>query len=502
MDGKRVVLIIRDGWGVSDAKEGNAVFAAKTPVYDLLKEECAHSLLGASGEDVGLPSGMMGNSEVGHLNLGAGRVVNEVITRINKDIESGDFFSNPALMKAIENCKENNSSLHIMGLVEDAGVHSHIAHIFALLKLAHDNGVSDKVKLHLWSDGKDSPQRSFNQFYSQIKEVMDEFGVGKVCTLIGKDSPMDRSGDWEQVKEAYDCIVFGRGRKAESVEHAVHTAYENGENDYDLKPTVIGEYSGIDAKDSVIFFNYRLDCGREITKAFVDRDFSGFARSKLDILFVCFAEYYHELENIDNAFIGWYPEMMPNILGEVIAKNNLKQLRVAESEKYAHVTYFFNGEFETPFAHEDRIIVNSPDVDDFSHCPESSSEEVASKVVLKMKDYDLVIVNLASADLTGHTGDFDATVKAVEVVDSCIGSILKKAKELDYVVVITADHGNCESMLLEGEKKPSHSTNPVDLIVYNYNCNLKDGRLADVAPTVLDILGLEKPSEMTGESLI
>lgn len=523
---QKVILIIRDGWGVSKEREGNAVYQANTPIYDVLRNECPHNILQASGEYVGLPKNFMGNSEVGHLNIGAGRVVNEMITRINNSIEDNSFFSNPSLMKAINNVKKNNSVLHIVGVLQDTGVHSMNTHLYALLKMVHENGLTnstkegeEKVKIHIIADGKDVPKRSVSKFFDELMQIMNGYGMNEknIATIIGKDYGMDRNLQWEKTKLAYECMVLGEGRKAENVEHTIKTAYENHEEDNEISPTVIGNYSGIKDKDSIIFFNYRLDCIRELTKAFVDPKFDKFERKKLDILFVCFSEYFHQLENYNNTLIAFHPEMMQNLLGEVIAKNNLLQLRVAEKEKEAHVTYFFNGEFERPFPGEHRIILPSPNIK-HELKPETSSYEVAEKVISEMHKYDFVVVNFASTDLCGHTGDMDSAIKSVEVVDECVGKVLKKAKELGFVAVITSDHGNCESMIDEnGEPKPSHSTNPVDLIIYNYDNNynenkhsnnkvnhikLKPGKLADVAPTILNIMGIEKPKEMTGNSLI
>jgi len=503
----KVILIIRDGWGVSKEREGNAVYYANTPIYDVLRNECSHTQLQASGEDVGLPNKFMGNSEVGHLNIGAGRVVNEMITRINKSIEDKSFFSNPSLLRAINNVKKNNSSLHFLGVLQDTGVHAMNTHLYALLKLAHDNEISDKIRIHLIADGMDVPKRSVGKFIEELRNVILEYGIDDkyIVTLVGKDYAMDKINRWQKTKLAYDCIAQGEGRRAESIDHAIQMGYENNEEDNEITPTVIGDYSGVRDKDSIIFFNFRLDCAREITKAFVDSNFNRFQREKLNVLFVCFAEYYHELENYENTLIVFHPEIMQNLLGEVIAKNNLKQLRIAEQEKSAHVTYFFNGEFERPFPGEHRIIIHST-VKKHELKPETSSYEITEKVISEIGKYDFIVLNFASTDLCGHTGDFDATVKSIEVVDECVGKVLKKAKELGFVCVITSDHGNCEEMIDEsGNEKPSHSTNPVDLIVYNYkdsNLKLKKGRLADVAPTVLEIIGIDKPKEMTGESLI
>ncbi len=510
---KKVILIIRDGWGVSEKKEGNAVLDADAPVYHLLLEECPHTLLHASGTHVGLPEGMMGNSEVGHLNLGAGRVVREMVTIINKSIEDGSFFSNPVLIKAIRNCKEHNSSLHLFGALQNSGVHAMNTHLYALLKLAKQQNFKD-VKIHIIADGKDSPQRSVGIFIEELNRVIKELGLGKIVTIIGKDYGMDRDNNWERIKGAYDCINLGvndeSSRKAESVDHAIFTAYENEEGDWEITPTVIGDYSGVKDNDSIIFFNYRLDSARELTKAFVDPNFTGFLRRRdemKNILFVCFAEYYKELEKYSNAYIAFHPEVMQDLLGSIISQNNLKQLRISESEKYAHVTYFFNGEIELPYPREERIIIPSPKVKSFKLKPESSSREVTSRVISEMERFDFVVLNLASADLAGHTGDYEATIKGVEVVDECVGKILKKVKELGWVAVITSDHGNCEEKIVSGKITPTHSGNPVDLIIYNYDCRIKiDSRrtfkLADVAPTLLKIMGIPKPIEMTGECLV
>ena len=502
---RKVILIIRDGFGYRKEEEGNAIAFADTPVYDVLKEECPSILLKASGEDVGLPEGMIGNSEVGHLNIGAGRVVLEMITRIDNAIKDGTFFTNPPLLKAVKNCNENNSALHLMGLLSDAGVHSMSRHLFALLHLAKMNHLK-KIYIHIFADGRDCPIRSVGKYLQELREVMKDLGIGIIATLQGRYYAMDRDERWEREKLSYECIVDANGRKAETAEHAVHTAYENDERDEFIFPTVIGDYSGIRDKDSVIFFNFRLDRARQLTHAFIDDKFSKFKRRKVNITYVTMCEYYDAIEKSANAYVAFHPTVMQNLLGGVIAQNNMRQLRIAETEKYAHVTYFFNGENEHPYPREDRILIPSPKVATYDASPAMSAVKITDKVIEKMNDYDFVVLNFANADMLGHTGNMSAAVKSIEVMDECIGRILEHVKKLGWACVITSDHGNAEEMISHNglkEELTSHTTNDVDTFVYNYPCILREnGRLADIAPTILEIMGIEKPNEMTGKSLL
>ena len=503
---KKVILIIRDGWGFKEAREGNAIAQANTPVHDVLREECARTILAAAGVDVGLPPGFMGNSEVGHLNLGAGRVVEEMMTRIDTAIQDGSFFTTPPLLKAIKNCSQHNSALHIMGLLSDAGVHSMNHHLYALLKLTQMHHLP-KVYIHLFADGRDSPVHSVGKYVVTLKDVMAELKCGRIATIQGRYYAMDRDERWDREKLSYECIVDAQGRKAETVEHAIHTAYEQDERDEFITPTVIGNYAGVQDHDSLIFFNFRLDRARQLTQAFIDPGFTKFKRRKCDIVYVAMCEYYDTIEKSPHAYVVYHPLVMQNLLGEIMSQHNLKQLRIAETEKYAHVTYFFNGEEERPYPREDRILIPSPKVATYDATPAMSAHKITENVLEKMQEYDFVVLNFANADMVGHTGNLNAAIQAVEVLDTCIGTILKKVRDLGWVAIITSDHGNAEEMQGTGEEAGDeltrHTTNPVDTYVYNYPCKLRaKGRLTDVAPTILEIMGLAQPNEMTGRSLI
>ena len=499
-----LVLIIRDGYGIRRLRKGNAIRQAILPVSEVLKEECPHAKLKAAGKHVGLPKGFIGNSEVGHLCIGAGRVVKQMIAIINDAINNGSFYKNEAFLKAVKNVKENSSTLHIMGILQDKGVHGMNTHLYSLLRLAKKNGIK-KVKLHLFTDGRDSHPRSALDYLKQLRKKIKKIGIGEISTVIGRYYSMDRDNRWDREKKAYDCLVFGEGRRAVSAEGAVKTAYENKENDEFISPTVIEGYEGINDGDSVIFYNFRLDRGRQLTKAFTQINFNKFKRKDMKIVYVCMTEYYSELRSskytMPNTLIAFEKEQMHNILSEVLSKHDVKQLRVAETEKYAHVTYFFNGETEKAFPHEDRILVDSPKVATYDLKPEMSAYEVTKVVLDNMYKYDVVIMNFANADMVGHTGDINATIKAVETIDNCLQILLPRVRELNGVALITADHGNAEEMI-HGHQT-AHTTNDVDFIVFNYPCRLKrKGSLADIAPTMLHLLGIPIPKEMTGDSLV
>ena len=507
MKDKVTMLMILDGFGINEKEEGNAVKLANTPNLDRILTENPNTIIHTSGKDVGLPEGQMGNSEVGHTNIGAGRIVYQELTRITKSIEDGDFFSNEELCKAIENCKKNNSKLHIMGLLSDGGVHSHQRHLFAVLELAKRKGFED-VYVHCFLDGRDTPPASAENYLLKLEEKMKEKGVGKIATLSGRFYAMDRDKRWQRVQKAYDAMVKGEGVKATSAVMAIEASYQKEVFDEFVEPTVI--YSGekpvatIENNDSVIFFNFRPDRAREITRTIVDEDFNEFETKKINVYFVCFTQYDETMPNVEIAF---KPTNLKNTFGEYISEKGLKQLRIAETEKYAHVTFFFNGGNEKQYEGEDRILVPSPKVETYDLKPEMSAFEVTEKVVeqIESKKYNSIILNFANPDMVGHTGNLEAAVKAVETIDECVGKIIKAINKVQGVLLITADHGNVEQMIdyKTGEPHTAHTTNPVPLILVGMgDVKLKEGKLADLAPTMLDIMELEKPEEMTGESII
>ena len=507
MDKKLTMLMILDGFGKNPNKEGNAIELANTPNIDELMKKNPTTTIYTSGLAVGLPEGQMGNSEVGHTNIGAGRIVYQELTRITKSIEDGDFFSNQELVAAIENCQKNNSKLHIMGLLSDGGVHSHMRHLFAVLELAKRKGFED-VYVHCFLDGRDTPPASAEGYILKLEEKMKEKGVGKIATIAGRFYAMDRDKRWQRVQKAYDAMVKGEGVKATSAEMAIEASYQKEVFDEFVEPTVI--YSGdkpiakIENNDSVIFFNFRPDRAREITRTLVDKDFSDFETEKLNLYFVCFTQYD---ETMPNVHIAFKPTVLKNTFGEYISNNGLTQLRIAETEKYAHVTFFFNGGNEKQYPGEDRILVPSPKVETYDLKPEMSAYEVTEKVLEQIENekYNAIILNFANPDMVGHTGSLDAAIKAVEAIDECVGKIVKAVEKVNGVLLITADHGNAEQMIdyKTGEPHTAHTTNPVPLILVGMeDIKLKEGKLADLAPTMLDIMGLAKPEEMTGESLI
>jgi len=504
---KPLILIILDGWGINPITRGNAIYHAHTPVMDRIISQYPHTTLGCAGKDVGLPEGQMGNSEVGHLNLGSGRVVYQNISRINKSIHDGNFFSNELLLSAIEHVRTYSSSLHIMGLLSDGGVHSHINHLFALLTMAKEAGIN-KVYVHAFLDGRDVPPRCAGEYILKTEQKIAELGIGKIATVSGRYYAMDRDNRWERIQLAYDALTQGIGEMSYSAKDAVSDAYERGENDEFVRPTIIltngRPTATIQDNDAVIFSNFRPDRARELTKALTKQDFSGFERTiTSDVYFVCMTLYD---ENFDLPIA--FPHQPPdNTLSEYLSKMGKKQLHIAETEKYAHVTFFFNGGVEKPYENEDRILIHSPLVATYDLKPEMSAYQLTDAMVEKIKsrEYDVIIANYANPDMVGHTGIFDAVLKAVETVDECLGKVLGAVASQGGAALILADHGNCEQMIYYEDKSPhtAHTTNPVPMIIVSdMNVDLREGIFADIAPTMLDILHLEVPPQMTGHSLL
>lgn len=501
---KPLALIILDGFGYNPNEYGNAIKAANTPNIDALLAKYPHTLIGASGMDVGLPDGQMGNSEVGHTNIGAGRIVYQELTRITKSIKDGDFFSNPALKAAIENCKKNHSALHLMGLLSDGGVHSHNAHLYGLVEMARENGLNE-VYIHAFMDGRDVPPTSGKDFLADCQAKLEEIGVGKIATVIGRYYAMDRDNRWDRVEKAYAAMVYGEGEQCADPVAAAENSYAQGVTDEFIVPTVCTKGATIKTNDSVVFFNFRPDRAREITRTLVDDDFNGFTRrnGRIPVYFVCMTQYDATMPNVDIAF---KPQSLTNTFGQYISDKGLTQLRIAETEKYAHVTFFFNGGVEASFPGEDRALINSPKVATYDLKPEMSAYEVTDEVVSRINSgkYDVIILNYANCDMVGHTGVFDAAKAAVEAVDTCLGRTVEAILAQGGAALITADHGNADQMYEpDGSPFTAHTTNLVPLILVNVDALLKEhGKLADLAPTMLDILGLEQPVEMTGESLL
>ena len=498
------ILIIMDGFGLRGSDMGNAVHAAKTPVLDKLFAENPCSRLSASGLDVGLPAGQMGNSEVGHTNIGAGRVVFQDLPKITKAIDDGDFFRNPAYVKAMTAAKEAGKAVHIMGLTSDGGVHSHIEHMKAAVKMAHQLGC-EKIYVHCFLDGRDVPPTSGKGYVAEMQQVCQQYGA-QIVTLSGRYYAMDRDTNWDRVEKAYSAMVYGESAEfnADPVD-AVQKSYDAGVTDEFLIPVVCTRDACISEGDACIFMNFRPDRAREITRTLVDPNFEGFQRRRgfFDTHFVCTTSYDATMPNVEVAFPK---ESLHNIFGQYISDSGLTQLRIAETEKYAHVTFFFNGGVEQTFPGEDRCLVASPKVATYDLQPEMSAYEVCDKCVERIKSgkYDVIILNYANCDMVGHTGVFEAAVKAVETVDECVGRTVDAIREMGGIALITADHGNAEQMLQEDGKSPftAHTTNLVPFCIVGADVKLRDGRLADIAPTMLDLMGLEKPVEMTGESLI
>ena len=509
MKDKVTMLMILDGFGDNKNKDGNAIKLAKTPNIDKLMKKYPNTDIFTSGLHVGLPEGQMGNSEVGHTNIGAGRIVYQELTRITKSIEDGDFFSNPEFIAAIENCKKHNSKLHILGLVSDGGVHSHNRHLYGLLEMAKRRDFED-VYVHCFLDGRDTPPASAETYIAELQEKMKEKGVGKIASLSGRFYAMDRDKRWQRVQKCYDALVNGEGEKAGDPIKAIEDSYQKEVFDEFVVPTVICNgnepVAKIEENDSVIFFNFRPDRAREITRALVDPEFDGFETKKMNLYYVCFTSYD---ETMPNVHIAFKKEPLKNTFGEVVSEAGLTQLRIAETEKYAHVTFFFNGGEEKQYPGEDRILVPSPKVETYDMKPEMSAYEVTDKVceALENDKYDVVILNFANTDMVGHTGSLQAAIKAVEAVDECVGRIVKIIEEKQGNLLITADHGNAEQMIdyKTGEPHTAHTTNPVPIILVTANKEYKlkeNGKLADLAPTMLDLMGIKQPEEMTGESLL
>ena len=500
---KPLILMILDGFGIG-GNYGNAIKAAEKPNIDRLFSSNPITKIGASGLDVGLPDGQMGNSEVGHTNIGAGRIVYQELTRITKSIKDGDFFENPALLAAMENAKKNDTALHLIGLLSDGGVHSHNEHLYGLLEMAKKHGLS-KVYVHALLDGRDVPPSSGKDYVAQCEEKMAEIGVGAVASVMGRYYAMDRDNRWERVEKAYAAMVYGEGNQCDDPVKAVQESYDQDVTDEFVVPTVCSKGGRIQANDSVIFFNFRPDRAREITRTFVDPEFSGFERKKgfFPLTYVCMTQYDATMPNV---LVAFKPQTLVNTFGEYISDKGLTQLRIAETEKYAHVTFFFNGGVEKQYPGEDRVLINSPKVATYDLQPEMSAYLVTDALVERIKSgtYDVIILNFANCDMVGHTGVFEAAKAAVEAVDKCVGRVTDAIAEMGGIALITADHGNADKMYEEdGSPFTAHTTNPVPFCVVGYPCELREGgRLADIAPTMLDILGLPQPAEMDGKSLI
>ena len=511
MSKRPTVLMILDGYGLNDREEGNAIKQAKTPVMDRLMAEYPFVKGYASGMAVGLPDGQMGNSEVGHLNMGAGRIVYQELTRISKEIADGDFFQNPALLAAIENCKKNDSALHLYGLLSDGGVHSHITHLFGLLELAKRNGL-EKVFVHAFLDGRYTAPTSGKGFMEELEAKMAELGAGRIASVMGRYYVMDRDNRWDRVEKAYSALVYGEGILTENAIEAVAESYEKDVTDEFVVPTVVTKNGApigtIRENDSVIFYNFRPDRAREISRAFCCDDFAGFERryGRFPLTYVCFSDYD---PTIPNKLVAFEKIHLNNTFGEYLAAHHMTQARIAETEKYAHVTFFFNGGVEKPNEGEDRILVNSPKVATYDLQPEMSAYQVADKLVeaITSGKYDVIIINFANPDMVGHTGVLPAAVKAIETVDECVGKAVDALLSVDGQMFICADHGNAEQLIDYETKEPftAHTTNPVPFLLINYDKDYtlrEGGCLADIVPTMIEMMGMEQPAEMTGKSLL
>ncbi|ORJ58713.1 2,3-bisphosphoglycerate-independent phosphoglycerate mutase [Geothermobacter hydrogeniphilus] len=504
-----LALVILDGWGQADCTPDNAVCQARTPVLDRLFKEFPHTTLGASGLDVGLPDGQMGNSEVGHLNIGAGRVVYQDLTRISKSIEDGDFFTNPVMLEGMRKIRENGGKLHLCGLLSDGGVHSHNTHLYALVEMAKQQGIGE-ICIHAFMDGRDTPPKSGAGYLRELENQLQKIGAGVLATVSGRFYAMDRDNRWERIERAWQALVHGRGITAADSAGAIADAYAAGQSDEFVEPRVIlrdgRPLATVDDGDGILFFNFRADRARELTRAFTFDDFDGFDRGKHPELacYLCLTEY-------DETFglpVIFPPESYPDLFGEVLAKAGKTQLRIAETEKYAHVTFFFNGGVEEPFAGEDRALIPSPqDVATYDQKPEMSAAEVTDEVVTRIESgqYDVIILNFANPDMVGHTGVFPAAVKAMETVDACLGRVVEAVQAAGGGLLITADHGNCEKMSDHGQPHTAHTSDPVALLLVDdryRRAGLQPGVLADLAPTMLQLLGLPQPAAMTGRSLL
>ena len=500
-----LALIILDGFGCREETKGNAIAAARTPHLDRLMASCPHTRIGASGMDVGLPDGQMGNSEVGHTNIGAGRIVYQELTRITKSFDEGEALGNPALTAAMENARRPGQALHLMGLLSDGGVHSHIRHLYGLMEMARRFTV-ERVYLHCFMDGRDVPPTSGTEFIAALQQKIKELGLGQIATVSGRYYAMDRDNRWERVKLAYDAIVNGEGNKDPDPVAVMQKSYDAGVTDEFIVPTVVTEGAGIKAGDSVIFFNFRPDRARELTRALVDPDFAGFEREKgfFPLTYICMTQYDATMPNVE---VAYRPESLANTLGEYLSRLGKTQLRIAETEKYAHVTFFFNGGVEAPYEGEDRVLIPSPKVATYDLQPEMSAYAVTDEAVRRIESgrYDVIILNYANCDMVGHTGVFEAAVKAVEAVDTCLGRLLAALEKAGGRAFLTADHGNADQMADEnGAPFTAHTTNPVPFVAIGFgDVTLRSGgRLADIAPTMLQAMGLPQPEEMTGRSLL
>ena len=500
-----LALIILDGFGCREETKGNAIAAARTPHLDHLMACCPHTRIGASGMDVGLPDGQMGNSEVGHTNIGAGRIVYQELTRITKSFDEGEALGNPALTAAMENARRPGQALHLMGLLSDGGVHSHIRHLYGLMEMARRFAV-ERVYLHCFMDGRDVPPTSGTEFIAALQQKIKELGLGQIATVSGRYYAMDRDNRWERVKLAYDAIVNGEGNKDPDPVAVMQKSYDAGVTDEFIVPTLVTEGAGIKAGDSVIFFNFRPDRARELTRALVDPDFAGFEREKgfFPLTYICMTQYDATMPNVE---VAYRPESLANTLGEYLSRLGKTQLRIAETEKYAHVTFFFNDGVEAPYEGEDRVLIPSPKVATYDLQPEMSAYAVTDEAVRRIESgrYDVIILNYANCDMVGHTGVFEAAVKAVEAVDTCLGRLLAALEKAGGRAFLTADHGNADQMADEnGAPFTAHTTNPVPFVAIGFgDIKLRSGgRLADIAPTMLQAMGLPQPEEMTGRSLL
>ncbi len=505
---KPVALMILDGWGINNKELGNAVMQANTPNFDFYTSNCPYTTIKASGEDVGLPDGQMGNSEVGHLNIGAGRIVYQELSRIDKAIKTGEIFDNKVLSSVMKSAKDNNKPLHFLGLLSDGGVHSHIRHLIGFLDMAKELGLKE-VYIHAFLDGRDTPPQSAIDYVSQLQEYMKKIGLGKIASISGRYYAMDRDKRWERIQKAYDVMVLAQGLSNDSAIDAIKKSYDDGVNDEFVIPAFITEnghpVATIADDDNVIFFNFRPDRARQITRALIDNEFDGFKRNPLKLNYVCLTQYDVTIQNVEVAFT---PQTLINTLGKWISDKGKKQLRIAETEKYAHVTFFFNGGVEEPNKNEDRILIPSPKVATYDLKPEMSAYEVTDTLLEKLDtgEYELIILNYANPDMVGHTGDVKAAIQAVETIDKCMAKIVDKILKMNGQVIITADHGNAEVMIDYDTNEPmtAHTTNLVPCILLGKDCvELREGgRLCDLAPTLLELMDIDKPSEMTGKSLI
>lgn len=498
-----VILIIRDGWGYNPQTKDNTIKEAKTPNDDYFTANYPHTLLACSGEAVGLPNGYQGNSEVGHLTIGSGRVIFQPMMQIHKAIDDGKFFRNKSLLVAINNCKKNKTNLHLIGLLQDQGVHSHIKHLFALLDLCQQKKFHN-VFVHVITDGRDAPVTESLKHLAELQSKLKEIGFGQIATISGRYFAMDRDKRWDRTKAAYDCIVYGQGQEFSDPIKEVESKHAAGQTDEFIKPIKALGYNGFCKNDSVIFFNFRTDRTRQLTQAIVEKKFTGFKRKIIPVFFVAMTQYYSPM----NGLVAFPNVEIKNLLGEVLAKHGLKQLRISETEKYAHVTFFFNGQKEKPSKGEDRILVNSPKVATYDLQPEMAAGEISAKLCaeLKKKKYDFVVVNLVNGDMVGHTGKKSAIIKGIEAVDAAMGEIVRTGLEKGYTSLVFADHGNAEDHGMEFQT--SHTINPVPLIIVSKDEKLKDAKinvgkgLQDIAPTVLKIMGIKSPKEFSGKSII